>query len=232
MSRLDDLRATYQRLAGREQQLRQSLDTIQADITARTACGELYTKTKAVIQELANQARQEFKGEVDGLVTLAVRSVFSEDFTFDLQMSTDGGRLQCRPVVWETIHTDDGDVQSEYTPQDEMGGSVLDPIGVALRVVLQNFQRNPTRVFFLLDEPMKNVGHGELLIQAGLLLSELSHSLNLQFLIITHEPELMEIADRAWRITRIRGISTAILTKDVVDLPPTTPPKQKRKLIR
>ena len=230
MSRLDDLRAQYQRLTGQEQTQRRDITAIEKEVITRTAQGVIITKTKEVIQELANDARGEFKGEVDGLVTLAVRSVFSEDFNFDLQMTTDGGRLQCKPVVWETIHTEDeGDVQVEYIPKDEMGGSVLDPIGVALRVVLQNFQRNPTRVFFLLDEPMKNVGHGELLVQAGLLLQELSHSLNLQFVIITHEPELMQIADRAWHVTRTRGKSEAVVVKDTA-IPEPKP--QRRVLIK
>lgn len=231
MPKLDDLRAQYQRLTGQEQQQLRDITNIEAEVATRTEQGTVITKTKGVIQELANDARGEFKGEVDGLVTLAVRSVFTEDFTFDLQMTTDGGRLQCKPVVWETIHTDDGDVRTEYTPKDEMGGSVLDPIGVALRVVLQNFQLNPTRVFFLLDEPMKNVGHGELLIQAGQLLQELSHSLNLQFVIITHEPELMQIADRAWQITRTRGKSEAVVAKDTATPAPTPAPKQRRALI-
>ena len=230
MGRLEDLRAQYQRLTGQEQQQQQQVVELAAEIETRTAQGKITTLTKAVIQELANNARQEFKGEVDGLVTLAVRSVFAENFEFDLQMTTDGGRLNCRPVVWETIHTDEGDVRSEYTPQDEMGGSVLDPIGVALRVVLQSFQQNPSRVFFLLDEPMKNVGHGALLILAGKLLAELSHSLNLQFLIITHEPELMQIADRAWGVTRTRGKSIAVVTKDTTT--PAPPPKPKRAIIQ
>jgi len=77
---------------------------------------------------------------------------------------------------------------------------------------------------------MKNVGHGALLILAGKLLAELSHSLNLQFLIITHEPELMQIADRAWGVTRTRGKSIAVVTKDTTT--PAPPPKPKRAIIQ
>jgi len=88
-----------------------------------------------------------------------------------------------------------------------MGGSVLDPIGFALRVVLHQFQREPTRKVFLLDEPMKNTGHGELLRQASQMLSEISHNVGVQLIIITHEPELAEIADRSWKVKRVKGKS-------------------------
>ena len=209
MERLNGLHARYQRLRGQEQQQVQQLRTLEAEMAEKEAHGHVLAQAQEVLRDLANQARQEFKQEVDGLVTLAVRSVFTEDFSFDLQMTTDGGRLQCKPVVWETI----GDVQVEYTPKDDMGGSVLDPIGFALRVVLQQFQRNPTRALFLLDEPMKNTGHGELLTQAGRMLREISHNLGLQLIIITHEPELAEVADRAWRVTRGQGKSSAVIIK-------------------
>ncbi len=231
MERLNDLQERYQRLVGAEARQVQSIRSMEADIASMEAYGQALVQAQEVVRELANQARQDFKQEVDGLVTLAVRSVFTEDFSFDLQMTTDGGRLQCRPVVWETI----GDVQVEYTPKDDMGGSVLDPIGFALRVVLQQFQRNPTRALFLLDEPMKNTGHGELLTQAGRMLAEISHSVGLQLVIITHEPELAECADRAWRVTRTQGKSTAVIIKGGTGNGITKAPARpgsKRKLIK
>jgi|GEM_PF-2649402 len=198
MDRLTELNHKFQRMVGTKDQLVRQAKTIEEDIAKRTDLNNNLIAAQAVIREIADHARQEFKAEVDRLVTLAIRSVFTEDFSFDLQMNTDSGRLQCRPVVWENC---DGE-SIEYSPKDDMGGSVLDPIGFALRVVLHQFQVNPARPMFLLDEPMKNLGHGELLDQAGQMLVEISHSLSLQLIIITHEPELVAIADCAWQVSR------------------------------
>ena len=197
--RLTSLQYRYQRLLGKKEQLKTRIDTLTADIQEKTKLGTNLLAAQTVVRELADQARQEFKSEVDRLVTLAIRSVFSENFSFDLQMNSEGGRLQCKPTVWETYEDNS---RVEYTPKDDMGGSILDPIGFALRVVLHQFQRFPARSLFILDEPMKNAGHGELLKQAGQMLAEISHSLGLQLIIITHEPELIDIADTAYTVSR------------------------------
>jgi len=210
MDRLTKLQHRYQRAVGTHTQLLKHVSTIENEIVVREKQERHILAAQTVIREIADNARQEFKAEVDRLVTLAIRSVFTEDFTFDLQMSTDSGRLQCCPVVWEQC----GETQIEYCPKDDMGGSLLDPIGFALRVVLHQFQVHPARAMFLLDEPMKNLGHGELLDQAGQMLIEISHSLNLQLIIITHEPELIDVADYAWQVSRNSGGESTVERAD------------------
>lgn len=196
--RLLSLQNRYQRLTGMEEGRRQQIEEHTKSIEDGEVYGERLAIAQAVIQGLADQARQEFRGDVNKLVTMVVKSVFTEDFSFDMQMSTEGGRLQCKPVVIERV----GDTEIEYMPKDDMGGSVLDPIGFALRVVLQQFQRQRTRPMFILDEPMKNVGHGELLNQAGAMMAEVSHKVRVQLIVVTHEPELAELADRAYQVVR------------------------------
>jgi hypothetical protein len=196
--RLLSLQNRYQRLTGMEEGRREQVKEYTKGIEDGEVYGDRLAIAQAVVQGLADQARQEFRGDVNRLVTMVVRSVFTEDFSFDMQMSTEGGRLQCKPVVIERVE----DVEIEYAPKDDMGGSVLDPIGFALRVVLQQFQRSRTRGMFVLDEPMKNVGHGDLLNQAGAMMAEVSHEVGLQLIVITHEPELAELADRAYQVVR------------------------------
>jgi DNA repair exonuclease SbcCD ATPase subunit len=202
---LSELKARYQRAEGKHEQLKKYADTLEDDIVRRKKLADHLIAAQTVIREIADTARHEFKAEVDRLVTLAIKSVFSENFSFDLQMTVEGGRLQCKPVVWETCEN----MQIEYSPKDDMGGSILDPIGFALRVVLHQFQKN-IRPVFILDEPMKNVGHGELMRQAGRMLQEISHRLKLQLIVITHEPELIEIADSAWKVVRNKKGESAV----------------------
>ena len=112
------------------------------------------------------------------------------------------GKLQCKPIIWEKINNK----EYEFNPGD-MGGSILDPISFAFRIVLRNFQDNKVRNVFILDEPMKNCGHGELLNQAANMFKEISHKLGIQLIIITHENELIDIADKSFLIVRNNGIS-------------------------
>lgn len=177
------------------------------------------------LQVVADEAQNEIKADVDGLVTMAVQSIFGNDYTFDLQIDRTNTSAPYKPIVWETV---DG-VATQYTPKDEMGGSMVDPIAFIFRVVLRSLKIEPSRNTFWLDEPMKNMGKGELLISAADMLREVSHSLGLQLIIITHEDELAWRADRAWRLTRPWGrTQVQPLKKGTLDNP--TKPKQKRRL--
>jgi hypothetical protein len=179
------------------------------------------SEAHAILQSVADEAQGELKGDMDGLVTMAIQSIFGDAYHFDLQIDRTNHSAPYKAIVWETV---DG-VANEWTPKDDMGGSMMDPIAFVLRVVLRSLDQNPCRGTFWLDEPMKNMGKGELLLAAGAMLRDISHEADLQLIIITHEPELAEIGDRAWFTRRTRGKSTLQLTKGA---PP--PPKQKRKL--
>jgi hypothetical protein len=210
MSTLEEVRGRFQRLSIENEAAKLVLDNSLIEQTAATAQADTLTQTTALLKRLMREAQQGFKDKVDDVVTMAVKSLFDEDFSFDLEIKTGGASLQCRPVIWEHI---EGHAE-EYNPADEMGGSIMDPIGLALRVALQQTDPEPTRSTFWLDEPMKNVGKGELLLRAGQLVAEISHGLKVQIIIITHEPELAEIADRAWRVVRKRnGRSAATVIK-------------------
>jgi DNA repair exonuclease SbcCD ATPase subunit len=196
----------YRRLIGRRDQQVHSLDRFEIEATKAKKDLETVSQAIEVVTQLANGARQEFKTEVDRLVTLAIRGVFDEHFKFDLQLDVKNNRLQCYPVV---IETDNGE-PVEYDPEDDMGGSILDSIGFAFRILLKKLGKVETRNTLILDEPAKNTGHGELLTRTGQMISELSHSLGLQTILITHDEELMAVADRAWSVKRTKQGSQVI----------------------
>jgi len=221
-SSLSDLDTRYKKLLGMQSRQKKVAESLASELEKTKDQVVLYTQALEVITSLADEARQNFKIEVDRLVTLAIKSVFSENFGFDLQMTIKNNRLQCLPTITETV---DGETTT-YTPKDDMGGSILDSIGFAFRILLQKFGREKTRKILLLDEPMKNTGHGELLTKAGGMLTELSKSLGLQLILITHDQELAEIGDRVWQVTRTKDRSSAVLTH------PAIPNKPKRKLIK
>lgn len=210
MSTLEQVREQYRGLLADYNAAKAVLDNSTAQLKAAKADAATISTTALFLKTIIRQVQGEFKGEVDKVVSMAVRSLFDENYRFDLEIKTGGQSLQCRPVIWEKVEED----EHEFTPEDDMGGSILDPIALAMRVTLQQYDPEPTRATLWLDEPMKNVGKGELLMRAGALIAEISHGLSIQIIIITHEPELAEIADRAWRIERRKnGRSVAIVIK-------------------
>lgn len=160
---------------------------------------------RLIITEVAKKTQERFKEKVESLVTLAIQSVFNRPFKFFLVFDRKANKVSCQPIIKE------GD--SEYIPKDDMGGGIIDLISFAFRVVLWSLEYPKSRNVFILDEPMKFIGKGDLLEKAGKMLHEVSHRLKFQLIIITHEPELAEISDRAYQVTHNGNQSTVRLIK-------------------
>jgi DNA repair exonuclease SbcCD ATPase subunit len=213
---IDELKRYYSRLEGQHTLLKQTQKEKRIELESITEEIEHNTKARWVLTEVAKLTQERFKKRVESLVTMAIRSVFDRPFDFSLIFSRERNRFVCTPIITE------GD--NEYIPKDDMGGGIIDLISFAFRVVLWSLEQPRSRNIFILDEPMKFVGKGGLLMKAGQMIMEISHKLGFQVIMVTHEPELAAIADAAWLVEYKGGKSkiTAI----------TEPLPQKKKLIR
>lgn len=166
---------------------------MQTKVEVLKTKSENHTKARWILSEVAKETQKSFQTKVETLVTSAIRAVFEErPFQFKLIFEQKRNKFECRPVVME------GD--NEYEPKDELGGGIIDIISFAFRVVLWHLENPRSRNLFVLDEPMKFVGKGDLLMRAGRMIKEISHRLGFQIIMVTHEPELAEIADKAWSV--------------------------------
>jgi DNA repair exonuclease SbcCD ATPase subunit len=205
-------------------------DILQESIDKKTkSVGELkekvgdQIKARWVITEVAQQTQQRFKVKVESLVTMAIRSVFDRPFEFSLEFERKYNKMTCRPVVKEEEKIYDD-------PEYDLGGGMLDIISFAFRIVLWSLENPRKRNVIILDEPMKNMG--KLIVFGGQVLKEISHKLNLQLIIITHEDELLEIGDRNFRITHdgVRSHINVVGGEDVTR--PTESKPARRRIAR
>lgn len=172
-----------------ERQLREAQMNLE-DLQRRK---ELLQKCHALFLRLTQTTQGAFKEQVERPQTLALRSVFRRPFKFRLQFDEARNNATCSPVLRER--------GVEYIPRMDMGGGVLDFLSITLRFVMWALRVPRTRKTFILDEPLKFIGKGALLQKAGNMLKELSRTMGLQLIIITHESELAEIADKAYELT-------------------------------
>jgi len=61
----------------------------------------------------------------------------------------------------------------------------------------------------ILDEPFRFLSK-DLQPRAGEIMRELSHRLNIQFIMVTHAKEMIEISDRVFEVSQIDGISKVV----------------------
>lgn len=166
---------------------------------------EDHQEARRLISVASELAQTHFKKKVEKLVTLAIQAVFGQGLAFVLDIRKSRNKTECRPLVKEG--------EDLYEPRDDMGGGIIDVISIALRFVMWSLQTKKTIPFFLLDEPFKFVGKGDLLDRAGQFIVKLSNKLKAQILIITHEPQLAEIGNSAYHILKINKKSVVKVLK-------------------
>ncbi len=195
----------YTELLTRKKTIQERVVELESVIEDHTAIRDDNIKARYILGEISRQIQERVQARIEKLVTLALRSVFDRNFRFKLKFERKRNKYECQPLIMEG--------EQEYSPENDGGGSVVDIISFAFRVVLWSLQRPKTRNTFILDEPMKNVGNGVELDRAAQMFKEVSEKLRFQLIIITHSVKLMTIADRAWQVEYVNGRSNVKLVK-------------------
>ena len=159
-------------------------------------------KARYVLNEVLKITQSNCKEYIEEMVTLALQMVFERDFKFKLELEIKRNKSECRLLVQEGY----GD---PFVPKEEMGGGMVDLISIILRMIMWSLEQPRTDGVFILDEPLKFLGHGELLNRAIYIIRDISTKLGLQLIIVTHEPELIALADKSWIVTH-NGIKSAV----------------------
>lgn len=167
---------------------------------------EKHLEAQAILNKFSQLAQEQFKEQIESLVTMFIQSVYDRPFTFHLEFQKKRNKIECVPVVKEGIN--------EYSPKNDMGSGILDLISFAFRIVLWSLESPRSRNIFILDEPF--IWTGSLITRVGKALKTLSKKLNIQIILISHEDDLIEICDRAWRITHNGKYSKSTLVKGTI----------------
>ncbi|KKM00110.1 hypothetical protein LCGC14_1807670 [marine sediment metagenome] len=215
------LRIRYEKLKTKKEVLESEIQSKRQHFNTLQQQYQNLIKARWILTEVAKETQIRFKAKVESLVTMAIQSVFDRPFKFVLEFERKRNKLECRPIVME------GD--AEYVPKDDLGGGIIDIISFALRVVLWSLQQPRSRNTLILDEPMKYVGKGELLDRAGQMLREVSHRLGIQLILVTHEPQLADIADIAYEVEHVKGKSVVKMIKGVIEKPKLKLKRRKKK---
>jgi DNA repair exonuclease SbcCD ATPase subunit len=141
---------------------------------------------RSVVQIVAEETQKKIEYRISSLVTMALASIFPDPYEFKLRFIQRRGKTEADLVF----------IKNENEITDILnagGGGPADIASFALRIALWSIKKS--RPIQLLDEPMRFVSRN-LQPKVSALLKELSDEFNLQFIIISHIPELCEQADK------------------------------------
>ena len=193
---LTEISTTLQRRVGSRETTLARLNKSR-EIVVRTSSRLHHAqKAQAVVQEVAQQTQQELEYHVSELVTLALSTVFAgeEDYEVSVDFIVKRAKTECEI----SLLTAGGE---PISPMGATGGGVVDVAAFAFRVSLWCLKNPRRRNCLILDEPFRQLST-DLQKKASKMLKELSERLGLQFIIVTHEEELLDAADLILKVTK------------------------------
>jgi ABC-type glutathione transport system ATPase component len=224
MNYTESIRIWLEDKKSKQQLLLQQIEDKEKQLVRKKLSVEDLIMARWIITEVAIATQKKFKDYIENLVSKAIRAVFEErSMRFILEFDVLRNKSEAVMKIQEGSN-------EPYIPKEEMGGSVVDLIGMALRPTLGSLERPSSRKILILDEPMKNLGHGKHLKRAGDIFKAISHKLGYQLIILTHEPEIIQIADRSWRVTH-NGVHSEVTMIKSELVPGEEPSSTRRRLL-
>lgn len=196
---LDDLHTEIERRKGARNKTATDLKHRRTTLEAAVLLGKDIDEAQALIQAVAQRTQQEIEYRIGELVTLAMEAVFPDPYALRLRFEVRRGRTEA-----DLLFVDKNG--EELDPMDATGGGAVDVAAFALRVALWSLQRPRSRATIVMDEPFRFLS-SDLQPRAGVMLREVSERLGLQFILVTHEEEILEAADRVFRVRQRDGKS-------------------------
>ncbi len=188
---LDELKVEYRLAKEQGVTLQNRFVSLGEDLTT-------HENVRLVIQAAAQAAQMNLAQDLAGIVTTALATVFEDPYEFVVRFTPRRNTTECDLKLMK-----DG---VEYDPLKSCGFGVADVCSIALRVAyLLLSGRRPVLV---LDEVFRHLDYRSR-ERVVYLLRHLRDEFQIQFIIITHAPELVEAADRIFKVTKKKGNSIA-----------------------
>lgn len=198
MSDVTSLRYALEKRKGQREQIRKTIKDTKETIKKLKSTLANQEKAREIIREVGLITQQQLQVHITDIVSLALEAVFPDPYTFEVDFVERRNRTEC-----DLFFCRNGE---RVNPITASGGGVVDIASFALRVASWSMASPHFRNTLVLDEPFRYLSV-EMLPQAGKMLKQLSEELGLQIIMITHSEELMEHADRTFRITKRGAIS-------------------------
>ncbi len=188
---------------GKIEILNDQLEKIEKKLEDKEKYSEVLTQVSLLFQKTSEFAREQSKRQIEDTVTKCLQFIFETDIEFLIELS------EARSVPIAEFY-----VQSNYSegysiktkPEIARGGGVVDIISLALRIAFLQQNQPILSGPLILDEPGKHISN-DYIFNLGEFLKQSSNIFNRQIIMVTHNPPLSQISDKAFQVKNKKGIS-------------------------
>lgn len=173
--------------------LQEEIGKRTAALQAGKARQEAIEQAQVIIQTAAQETQEQLRYHIQDLVQGALDTAFPGKYEFQIEFEIKRGRTEAKITL-----------DSEGTridPMDSTGGGVVDIVAFSLRLAAWAISQQAPVI--TLDEPFKFLSVN-LRPVAGKILRGLADRLGVQIIMVTHDAEMVEVADRVFEVDQKR----------------------------
>jgi len=191
--KVSDLRSELDRRQGQKQQTEENLEEAKSRLAQYKQKMERHEEAREVLRTVSLKTQEALAFHISEITSLALQSVFEDPYDLVVDFVQRRNKTEC-----DLLFERNG---NQVNPMDASGGGAVDVASFALRVASWSMQRPRTRPVIVLDEPMRFLST-DLQPKAAQMFEQLSEKLGLQFIIVTHEEELTERANKVFDVSK------------------------------
>lgn len=182
------------RLDATRELLWQQLTDAKADLARMQAHSAAVEEVIALLQTVSRQTQDQLRYQVEDIVQTAIDTVFPGRYQFRMVFEDRNNRTAA------SIYLEQDGLRMD--PMDSNGGGVGDLVALGLRMACWTIGR--TDNVLIMDEPYKNLSANFRPVMVEIL-RNLSRRLGLQIILVTHDPEIIAVADRTFTLALRKG---------------------------
>ena len=195
----ETIKNLYTQCKGIDFQIQKDIESIENKLSDNKNNFNLLIDAQAFLQDVAQKTQSKLKLQIEDIVNLALETCFPNEYEFRIDFNVSRGKTEAELIFLSKL------TGNKIDPMNASGGGVVDLTSFALRIACYTLQYNINNVI-VLDEPFRFISR-DLQDKAGQILKSLSQKLGLQIIMVTHIPELVNVADKIFEVKKIDGIS-------------------------
>ncbi len=160
-------------------------------------------KVKQIIIHVAEQTQKQLEYHISSITSMAMSSVFPDPYEIVLEFVQRRGKTEA-DIFFER---DENRIKPIDHGELKVSGGAVDVASFALQIALWSLQVKKSRGVLILDEPLKWLKGGDLPDKGAEMIKEISSKLGIQIIMISHNSELIESADKVFKVTMRNGKS-------------------------
>ena len=204
---LSELRSRYNQALGQKKMLERQKTEKEEALTRAKYDIEIWQQVQVLFSKVSEFARAQLKQKIQDTVTAALQAVFErDDIAFEIEMRTINNQPAASWSVVSYYGTGEDVSTVSGSPEEARGGGVSDVVSLALRLALLELARPRPAGPVLLDEVGKHISRNYAPNVAAFL-KQYAQKTGRQIILITHDPNLAEVADVSYRVSQENGVS-------------------------